>query len=107
MIIEAPERRKHILKTNNRLAFVDVARGISIICIILGHLGRNDINRIVFTFHIPIFFLITGYFIDTESSKKRFLLKKITSLLIPYFFTSIAIIVLSVIKVFILYDGIG
>ena len=41
-----------------RLRFVDIAKGISIICIILGHLGIHNITRVVFTFHVPIFFLI-------------------------------------------------
>ena len=39
-----------------RLRFVDIAKGISIICIILGHLGIHNITRVVFTFHVPIFF---------------------------------------------------
>ena len=45
-----------------RIRFIDTARGIAIICIILGHLGSASINRVVYTFHIPLFFLITGYF---------------------------------------------
>ena len=44
-----------------RLTYIDIARGIAIICIVLGHLGNNTINRVVFTFHVPIFFFITGY----------------------------------------------
>ena len=45
-----------------RLTYIDIARGIAIICIVLGHLGNATINKIVFTFHVPIFFFITGYF---------------------------------------------
>lgn len=39
-----------------RLEYVDVAKGIGIICIILGHLGLASVNKVVFTFHVPIFF---------------------------------------------------
>lgn len=40
----------------NRVKYIDIARGIAILCIILGHLGNATINRIVYTFHVPIFF---------------------------------------------------
>lgn len=48
----------------SRVQFLDIARGIAIICIILGHLNNSLINRVVFTFHVPIFFFITGYFMS-------------------------------------------
>ncbi|WP_207662353.1 acyltransferase family protein [Coprococcus comes] len=48
---------------NKRLQYIDIAKGIAMICIILGHMGNANINRVVFTFHVPIFFFITGYFI--------------------------------------------
>ena len=41
-----------------RLRTVDVARGIAIISVILGHLGSSEINRVVFTYHLPVFYLI-------------------------------------------------
>ena len=47
----------------NRIQYIDIARGISMVCIVLGHLGEPQINRVVFTFHLPIFFLISGYFL--------------------------------------------
>jgi len=36
------------------------------ICIVLGHLGNPLINQFVFTFHLPVFFIITGYFFNPE-----------------------------------------
>lgn len=50
-----------------RIEEFDIAKGISILCVILGHLGIYNVNRIVFTFHMPIFFLINGYFISTKN----------------------------------------
>ena len=41
---------------------LDIAKGIAMISIILGHLSVWRINCVVFTYHIPIFYLITGYF---------------------------------------------
>ena len=55
------------MKTKStRLQYIDIAKGIAMICIILGHLGNASINRIVFTFHVPIFFFITGYFTNKK-----------------------------------------
>lgn len=42
-----------------RVGYLDIAKGIAIICIVLGHLGIPAINRVVFTFHVPIFYFIT------------------------------------------------
>ena len=39
---------------------VDITRGITILAIIAGHLNIWSINRIVFTFHVPVFYLLTG-----------------------------------------------
>lgn len=68
-----------------RLIGVDIARGIAIIAIIIGHMGFKNVNRVVYTFHVPIFFLITGFFI-TESAKISLIVKKrIKTLIIPYY----------------------
>lgn len=83
--------------SEKRLQHIDVARGIAIICIILGHLGISEINRFVFTFHVPIFYLITGYFIKPEGKMSDFIKGKFRTLILPYISTCIIIIVLSVI----------
>ena len=77
-----------------RLQYVDIARGIAMICIILGHLGNPAINRVVFTFHVPIFFFITGYFTSTKRSLPEFTKNKIRTLLVPYAISCLAIIIL-------------
>ncbi len=77
-----------------RLQYVDIARGIAMICIILGHLGNPAINRVVFTFHVPIFFFITGYFTSTKRSLPKFTKNKIRTLLVPYAISCLAIIIL-------------
>ncbi len=37
---------------------VDIARGIAIIAVILGHFSIINIRNVVFTFHLPIFSLL-------------------------------------------------
>lgn len=77
-----------------RLQYVDIARGIAMICIILGHLGNPSINRVVFTFHVPIFFFITGYFTSTKRSLPEFTKNKARTLLVPYAMACLVIIIL-------------
>ena len=78
--------------TRNRV--VDIARGIAIIAIILGHLNLAMINYVVFTFHVPIFYLFTGYFMKQEPVA-LFVKKKAHTLLVPYAVTCISIVMLS------------
>ena len=85
------ESNKNI--STSRKSYLDVARGICMICIILGHLGDPLINRFVFTFHLPVFFLITGYFFNANDSFKNLLKSKARRLLVPYFFACICILI--------------
>ncbi len=80
------ERNKH----------VDVARGIAMICIVLGHLGNSEINRVVFTFHVTIFFLLTGYYTSTKTSIKDFIKRKFRTLIVPYAVTCLMVLALVV-----------
>ena len=80
--------------TNQRINYIDVARGIAIICIIIGHMGLFAINRVVFTFHVPIFFMITGYLTDTSQPVEKYIKKLFKKLLIPYIVTCVVIILL-------------
>lgn len=78
--------------TRNRT--IDITRGIAILSIIIGHLNVWTINRVVFTFHVPIFFLLTGYFMKAEPLCVH-VRKKARTLLVPYALTCIVIIFLA------------
>lgn len=72
-----------VVKNKERTLLYDVAKGICIISVVLGHLGIA--TRFVYFYHLPVFFFISGIFLDAEKySLKEFLLKKIKSLYIPY-----------------------
>ena len=79
-------------KTTPRVGFVDVARGIAIWCIVLGHQGIPSVNRVVFTFHVPIFFLLAGCFFNEGGSWGQYFKKKARALLWPYFLASAALL---------------
>ena len=74
----------------SRYRYLDIARGLCMISIVLGHLGNSYINRFVFTYHLPVFFLISGYFTRKERMLPH-IKKRIRTLIIPYYFSSIMI----------------
>lgn len=80
-----------------RLDWPDVAKGICMISIILGHLLIDWINQIVFLYDLPVFFLIAGFFLKKKSNWS-FIKSKAKRLLIPYYVTCLVIIIGSVIN---------
>ena len=91
------------MTVDRRMRYLDVAKGIAMICIILGHQGAWVVNRFVFTFHVPIFFLITGYFTSAKLPIKEFIKRKARTLLVPYACTCVAIILVAALLA--LYGG--
>jgi len=76
---------------SKRIEYLDIARGIGISLVVLGH---NDfeaislfIHQVIYSFHIPLFFFLSGYFVHTSISFFDFFKKRFNSLLKPYFFT--------------------
>lgn len=69
-----------------RIEYIDLARGISIVIMILGHLGFGEtFDHLIHTFHMPIWFFITGWFAQNTKFSLRWVRKKTRQLLIPYF----------------------
>lgn len=48
---------------NNRLIFLDIAKGIGILLVVIGHLLNSSSlpGMYIYQFHMPFFFLISGY----------------------------------------------
>ena len=81
--------RFSMLELNKRLQYFDLAKGFGIILIILGHHSLPDyINNWIYSFHVPLFFIISGFFY-----KKKPLLTEIKNgfrrLIFPTVVTSI------------------
>lgn len=87
------------------MQWVDYAKGIGIFLVVLGHTIRGLVNseiidpsttvsaidRWIYAFHMPLFFLISGLFIDRSTSKPfpDFLLKKLKAIVYPYILWSL------------------
>ena len=74
-----------------RIAWVDNARAIGILLVVIGHApGLSPVvRRIIYSFHLPLFFFISGYLsqsLGAEPSVWRFLKRVVRTLLVPYLF---------------------
>lgn len=78
-----------------RIEYLDVAKAIAIIFVILGHTAGNTATylyrEIVYSFHMPLFFVISGLLTKPKEGKYtfisfiNFLVKNVIFLLVPYF----------------------
>lgn len=80
---------------------IDIAKGIGIILVILGHLSSpmyevgwlTCMRGFVYQFHIPLFFFLSGIFMKTGESWGVFLKKKVTRLYLPYAVSNLVFLV--------------
>lgn len=82
----------------DRIASADIAKGIGIIAIVAGHVGlfptaesENVLVNAVFQFHVPIFYLLAGYFLSTRKPFAAFAKQKAWRMLAPYYATCLAV----------------
>lgn len=77
-------------KSIQRLAFIDVAKAFGIMLVVLGHnLGSGELHDYIYSFHMPLFFIIYGFskkwkvFDIKEFGKEIF--KSVERYVVPYF----------------------
>lgn len=95
-ILPPPDKSLHFTKHDEkgRIVALDIAKGLAMLIIIAGHLGSFPITRFVFTFHVPLFFLLSGYFYRYKSGLKD----KIVRYIKPYIFTVVLLLLLGELK---------
>ena len=71
----------------NRIGYLDIARGISIILMVIGHVVQGWKRKIIFSFHMPLFIIISGMFFRPNKKFKEELVGLLTKLILPYIFT--------------------
>ncbi len=85
-----------------RIVFIDIAKAICIILVVIGHYVPENspewyvaMHDIIYTFHMPLFMFASGYvYIATKKDVGYggFLMKKIRRLMVPYLVTSVVVI---------------
>ena len=80
-----------------REKWADILKGIGAVIVVIGHLVLYDGNAkiYIYSFHMPLFFFISGYLYHQEKSFFQFLLRKVRTLIIPYFMFAFLSIVIT------------
>lgn len=82
-------------RQTDRSLSIDIAKGIGISLMVIGHSSAPAaIHNFIYTFHMPLFFIIAGYLMNYEKwrNKFRFFVKRrLERMILPYFFMSICV----------------
>ena len=88
---------------------IDIARGIAIIAVVVGHLWcwhpeYSFVRKYVYCFHMPLFFMIAGMCLRMDVGLKQFVLRKCKRLIVPYVIFGISALILYTIVVGFLHN---
>ena len=81
------------VRGNKRIGYIDYIRAFAIVLMIVGHIIQEDarllmpIHEIIYSFHIPLFFFISGYVFSDNNLKlstKEYIKKNIKQIMFPY-----------------------
>lgn len=75
---------------------IDAVKGLGIVLVVFGHNWFVDhahgaLFRVIFSFHMPLFFFLAGIFLNENTGTRKALHSKSASLLKPYFVTLISL----------------
>jgi polysaccharide biosynthesis protein PslL len=68
----------------NKLHWIDLMKGIGILSVVAGHIYGGNITRVMYMFHMPLFFFLSGYLFKPNPDLKQYFKKKVYHLLLPY-----------------------
>lgn len=69
-----------------RNQMIDILRGILIVFVVAGHFNRDFGHDIIFLFHMPLFFILSGLLLNKTKliNRNGYFLSKFKSLFLPY-----------------------
>lgn len=69
-----------------RLDYIDSAKGLGMILVVFGHLLLSDspLYTIIYSFHMPFFFMVSGFFAKPKTKFIPYLVKQIKRLIVPF-----------------------
>jgi len=79
-----------------RIQWIDVAKGWGILLLIYGHIANDLFSKWLYTFHIPLFFFLSGYVFNPYKSFPVFIKSKVRGLLLPYITLGIPLILINI-----------
>lgn len=76
---------------------IDIAKGLGIVFVVWGHLNFMPLKNIIYIYHIPLFFILSGFCVNLDMPFLYFIKKKINAYVIPYFVYFFYILILFII----------
>lgn len=75
---------------------IDMAKGFGMLLVVLGHSPivqqeKGELYRLIFSFHMPLFFFLSGVFLNSSKSLGSSMVEKGGTLLKPYFVTLLSL----------------
>lgn len=74
------------MTSNKRIEFIDLAKGICIILVVIGHCGVSKNIPGYEIVRMPLYFVLSGLFFKDYGSLLNFIIKKSNKILIPFLF---------------------
>lgn len=76
-----------------RKNWIDAAKGYGMILVILAHIAEyTPVGLAIYSFHMPMFFFLSGYLLSVRGSFIDFAVRKTKRLLVPYFLYAIPLV---------------
>lgn len=84
------------MEEKSRIRWLDTARGYGILLVIFAHVDYSFLRGIIYTFHMPLFFFLSGYVFSRKETFGQFVKGKIRRILVPYFCLGIPMLIFDV-----------
>jgi len=80
-----------------KINWINNLKAFGILAVILGHIA-SPFGIFIYSWHMPLFFILAGFFIRFDLTTKDFIIKDFKRLMIPYFIFAIVGLALETIK---------
>lgn len=72
-------------ETASRNIAIDIAKGLLIICVVIGHGTQNQsLSDFMYRFHMPLFLILSGCFLNKVGNVRVYAKMRAIRLLVPY-----------------------
>jgi acyltransferase len=102
---DAPNENMNAENVTQRISWIDNAKALGIIAVFYGHIVEKIFTtyaiptaglqyKLIYSFHIPLFFLLSGYLVKETQHRKLFMFmkNKFMTRIVPFFFFNILIL---------------
>lgn len=102
-MMQSVEQQYAVKPVPQRNSTIDIAKGLMILLVVFAHNPlllqyESELQRVIFSFPLALFFLVTGFFLKADTPMPAFVRSRASSLLKPFFVVLLALAVMKVAK---------